>query len=252
LKTTKAPFPWRLYLNMKYSLLLLLITQSICAQTVIKPGDPAIHYDWLTPSHDFYKVIMFDSTGRKKMELMNEQVQAIDSVKHTILSARTRQAPFGRWMIDTSICTTTLTPVRMHEYDQPKTFEHDFHFGSTKAYVREFKKGTLSTDTFTMAEGYFDENSIEGFLAVIPFEKGRRYRLNSFRIGMPGTLNPYDIEYVFDDTWSQSGDNELNCNVLQFRNAYSSGYIWIDRRRHKMVKEYIQMNSGDKALIVER
>lgn len=186
------------------------------AQILIKPGDPSIHYDWLIPSHDFYKVIVFDSTGRKTLEIMNEQIQAIDSMKHTILSTRTRQVPFGRWMIDTSICTAALVPLRMHEFDQPKTFEHDFRF------------------------------------AVIPFEKGKQYRLNSFRIGRPGTLNPYDIEYVFDDTWGQSGDNDLNCNVLRFKNSYSSGYIWINHRTHKMVKEYIQMDSGDKVIIVER
>jgi len=234
-------------------LFIFLVTAQITgAQIIVKPGDPAIHYEWLTPSHDFYKVTLFDSAGRKKLEIMNEQVQTIDTVKHTILSARARQVPSGRWMIDTSVCTTTLEPVRMHEYDQPKTFEHDFRFAGTKAYVREFKKGTLSVDTFTMTEGYFDENSIEGFLAVIPFDKGKQYRLNSFRIGTPGRLNPYDIEYAFDDAWGQSGDNDLNCNVLRFRNAYSSGYMWIDRHRHKMVKEYIRMDSGEKVLIVER
>jgi len=237
---------------MKYSLLLLLFAQTIHAQTIIKPGDPSIHYDWLTNAHDFYKVIVFDSTGRKKLEIMNEQVQVLDSVKHIILSARSRQAPYGRWMIDTSICTTTLTPIRMHEFDQPKTFEHDFHFAGTKAYIKEFKKGMTSIDTCTMTDDYFDENSIEGFLAVIPFEKGRQYRLNSFRIAQPGRLNPYDIEYAFDDTWGHPGDNDLNCNVLRFKNAYSSGYIWIDRRKHKMVKEYIRMDSGEEVIIVER
>jgi hypothetical protein len=243
---------------MKYSLLLLLLLtqtiwpQTIQAQVIIKPGDPSIHYEWLTNTHDFYKVTVFDSTGRKKLEIMNEQVQTIDSIKHTILSARSRQVPSGRWMIDTSICTTTLTPIRMHEFDQPKTFEHDFHFAGTKAYIKDLKKGILSIDTCTMTDDYFDENSIEGFLGVIPFEKGREYRLNSFRIGQPGRINPYDIEYVFDDTWDQPGDNDLNCNVLRFKNAYSAGYIWIDRHKHKMVKEYIRMNSGDKVIVVER
>jgi hypothetical protein len=237
---------------MKFAILLLLFTQTTWAQTIIKPGDPAIHYEWLTSSHDFYKVTVFDSADRKKLEIMNEQIQTIDSVRHTLLSARVRQAPFGRLMIDTSICTTTLTPIRMHEYDQPKTFEHDFHFAGSKAYVKELKKGVLSIDTFTMVDNYFDENSIEGFLAVIPFEKGRQYRLNSFRIGQPGRFNPYDIEYVFDDTWGHPGDNDLNCNVLRFKNAYSNGYIWIDRRKHKMVKEYIRMDSGDKVIVVER
>jgi len=222
------------------------------AQTIIRPGDPAIHYDWLTASHDFYKVVVFDSSGRKTLEIMNEQVQTIDTARHTILSARFRQAPFGRFLIDTSVCTTTLVPVRMHEYDQPKSFEHDFRFAGTKAYIKELKKGVLSNDTFTMTEPYFDENSIEGFLAVIPFEKGKQYRLNSFRIGRPGSVNPYDIEYVFDDTWDQSGANDLNCKVLKFRNTYSNGYIWINSRTHKMVKEFIQMDAGDKVLIVER
>jgi hypothetical protein len=222
------------------------------AQTIIRPGDPAIHYDWLTASHNFYKVVVFDSSGRKTLEIMNEQVQTIDTDRHTILSARFRQAPFGRFLIDTSICTTTLVPVRMHEYDQPKTFEHDFRFAGTKAYVTVLKKNTVSKDTFNMADGYFDENSIEGFLAVIPFEKGIRYRLNSFRIGKPGSINPYDIEYVCDDTWGQSDANDLNCKVLKFRNTYSNGYIWINNRTHKMVKEFIQMDTGDKVLIVER
>jgi len=222
------------------------------AQTIIRPGDPAIHYDWLTASHDFYKVVVFDSSGRKKLEIMNEQVQTIDTARHTILSARFRQVPFGRCLIDTSLCTTTLVPVRMHEYDQPKTFEHDFRFAGTKAYVTEMKKSIVSKDTFNMADGYFDENSIEGFLAVMPFEKGKQYRLNSFRIGKPGSINPYDIVYVFDDTWGQSGANDLNCKVLKFRNTYSNGYIWINSRTHKMVKEFIQMDAGDKVLIVER
>lgn|GEM_PF-872897 len=253
MKTGVTLSPGHLYSGMKQLFFLLFaFIQTSRAQTIIKPGDPGIHYEWLTNDHDFYKVIVFDSTGRKKLEIMNEQVQTIDSAKHTILSARIRQVPFGRQMIDTSICTATLTPIRMHEYDQPKTFEHDFHFAGTKAYIKDLKKGMLSIDTFNMTEGYFDENSIEGFLAVIPFEKGREYRLNSFRIGQPGKINSYDIEYVFDDTWGLPGDNDLNCNVLRFKNAYSSGYIWIDRRKHKMVKEYIRMDSGDKVLVVER
>ena len=237
------------------TLLFAALLASACqpkAQTIISPGDLAIHYDWLTASHDFYKVVVFDSSGRKTLEIMNEQVQIIDTARHIILSARFRQAPFGRFFIDTSICTTTLVPVRMHEYDQPKTFEHDFRFAGTKAYVTILKKNTVSKDTFNMADGYFDENSIEGFLAAIPFEKGKQYRLNSFKIGKPDFINPYDIEYVFDDTWGQSGANDLNCKVLKFRNTYSNGYIWINSRTHKMVKEFIQMDAGDKVLIVER
>jgi len=222
------------------------------AQTIIRPGDPAMHYEWLSDSHDFYKVVVFDSSGRKKIEIMNEQVQVVDTARHTILSARFRQVPFGRFLIDTSICTTTLMPLRMHEYDQPKTFENDFRFTGTKAYVTSLKKNIISKDTFNMADGYFDENSIESFLAVIPFEKGKQYRLNSFRIGKPGSINPYDIEYVFDDAWDQSSGDDLNCKVLKFRNAYSNGYIWINSHTHKMVKEFIQMDAGEKVLIVER
>ena len=57
------------------------------------------------------------------MEIMNEQVQVIDTVKGILISARVRQAPFGRLLTDTSICVSnTLTPLRMHEFDQPKSF----------------------------------------------------------------------------------------------------------------------------------
>src|SRR6185503_2356549 len=105
--------------------------------------------------HDFYKVVVFDSAGNRRMELMNEQVQVIDSGKGWILSVRVRQAPFGRLMRDSSICTTSLVPLRMHEFDEPKTFEHDFRFAGRKAYVSELKKGVLKTDTFNMEEGYF-------------------------------------------------------------------------------------------------
>ena len=231
---------------------LAALTLTVHAQVVVKPGDPSIHYEWLIPSHDFYKVSVFDSAGHRRMEIMNEQIQVIDTMRGTILSVRVRQAPFGRLMRDTSLCTTTLVPLRMHEFDEPKTFEHDFRFAGAKAYVTELKKGVLKKDTFNMAEGYFDENSIEGFFAVMSFEQGRAYRINTFRIGHPGTINAYDIEYVFDDTWGQAGDNDLNCKVLRFKNAYSSGYIWIDIRRHKMVKEYIHMDSGEKIILVER
>ncbi|HVU55661.1 MAG TPA: hypothetical protein VHD83_11445 [Puia sp.] len=239
---------------MKLLLLTPLLALMLAAhsQTVIRPGDASIHYEWLVPSHDFYKVVVFDSVGHHLMEFMNEQVQVIDTGNGTILSVRVRQAPFGRLMRDSSICTSHLTPLRMHEFDEPKTFEHDFRFAGREAYVSEFKKGVLKKDTFNMEEGYFDENSVEGFFACMTFEMGHVYRINAFRIGHPGTINAYEMEYVFDDTRGQTGDNDLNCKVLRFKNAYSNGYIWVDVQRHKMVKEYIQMDSGKKVVIVEK
>ena len=232
------------------ALILFLLYNSVAAQVLIKTGDERFHYDEIKPSHDFQRVTVFDSLGNTTLEFINESVIRIDSVNKLITFARFRQYPFGRHLTDTSVTTSLLVPVQMHEFDNPVKFDHSFKFDKLNVEGQIFKNESYFKQNYTMPEGYFDDNMIETVIGYFPFEKGIIYHLNCFRLESNG-LNDYTIEYKFDDTWNSANNNQLNCAVLYFTNQYSSGYIWIDKNSHKNVKQIGRIKSFTYLIVAE-
>lgn len=138
----------------------------------------------------------------------------------------------------------------MHEFDDPLKFDHRFQFEESKVDAEVFKNGRMVNQSYNIQAGYFDDNMIETIIGYFPFKKGVVYHLNTFRLESNG-LNAYDIEYVFDDVWNSSKNNQLNCEVLHFTNEYSSGYMWIDKNSHKNVKQTGRIKSFTYLIVAE-
>src|SRR5579872_1340785 len=93
------------YRLMKIFTTILLLTATFFSygQNIIKPGDKIIRYDLIRPSHDFYKNVTTDTTGKIMYEFMMDDVTTIDSANKLITFARSLQVPVGSFSSDTSV-----------------------------------------------------------------------------------------------------------------------------------------------------
>lgn len=225
---------------MKTKWLLLLLLASIAsfnatAQALIKPGDQLIKTGWLVPSHDFYRNVITDTSGKIKYDFMMENFCWIDTANQRIIFARSRQVPAGYFSTDTSVTDLSFKPIRMHEDHQTVGVSFDMVFDAEQATVKTVRKGVASFKSYPMESGYFEDNMIEYIWGCLQLQKGQTYRLNNFNPALSGN-DPFTIRYEFDDTWVPAADMKINCSVLYFTHGSTSGYIWIDKASHKVLK----------------
>ena len=229
--------------------LFLLAAHTICAaQTLIKVNAKVKFNLKLKESHDFQKVSVFDTSGKTILEFINESVIRVDTIKKQIFFARFRQYPFGRYLTDTSVTDYSLKPLTLREKDRSGKLDHFITFDKTNATAKVLKDGSYTANTYSMPDGYFDDNMIETIVGYLPIMKGQKIQVNCFRLESNG-LNTYEIEYLFDDLWGVTANNKLNCAVLHFKNQYSDGYIWIDKASHKNVKQIAKMNNASYIIV---
>jgi hypothetical protein len=225
----------------------LLIAAGLCgyAQTIIKPGDNIIRYDLVKPSHDFYKAVSMDSAGNIKQEYVNEEVITIDRAIQRITFTRSRQRPVGSFSMDTSVTDLSFRPIRLYELYPQRNVSFEMLFGDTVVSINTVRKGVLSVKNYSMKRGYFDDNMIEDIFGYLEVKKGVTYILDNFKPDNTDMAShPYEIEYAFDDVWDLAG-HELYCRVLHFAiTGVSSGYIWIDKDTHQMIKEVAVYKMG--------
>ncbi|MBV8388894.1 MAG: hypothetical protein JO080_03750 [Mucilaginibacter sp.] len=216
------------------------------AQVTIKPGDKIIHYDWIKSSHDFYRNRIMDTTGKLTYDYIMEDFTVIDQVSKRITFARYRQAPAGSFSTDTSVTDLFLKPIRMHEVRYQRDVTIDMTFGDTQASVQTVKKGVSTVKNYAVKNGYFEDNMIEYIFGYLELKKRVTYTLDNFNA--PIASDPFQIEYVFDDVWNIAPEHELYCTVLHFTHGGTSGYIWIDKSTHLMVKTLANFKNGSYVL----
>lgn len=217
---------------------LLLFTLSLAhAQVVIKPGDPIIRDTLIKPSHQFYKGILADSSGRILYEWVNDQVITADRARGRIVFARSRQEPVGNYFTDTSVTDLSFKPLRMHEMRANQDISIEMTFGDLAADVHILRKGVPSDRSYPMKSGYFEDNMIEYVYGYLDLKKGIVYMLDDFNKDAPSPSDPVTIEYVLDDIWTLDTGVRLNCRMLRFAHGSTTGYIWIDKETRAMVKE---------------
>ncbi|MBS1529181.1 MAG: hypothetical protein JSU01_02640 [Bacteroidetes bacterium] len=218
------------------------------AQTTIQPGDSHIRYDLLRPSHDFYRNVMTDTTGKVLYDFMMEDFTTIDSNNKQIVFARSRQIPAGSFSTDTSVTDLHFKPVRMHEIHYQRNVSFDMRFGDAKASVKTTRKGVESTKNYIMKSGYFEDNMIEYIFGYLDLKKGTTYTLDNFNKDTPSPSDPYTVEYAFDDVWNAAPDHRVYCTVLRFTHGGTTGYIWIDKSTHLMLKTVANFKTGSYVL----
>jgi len=235
----------------QFLLVFILITTSALlanAQVTIKPGDNIIHYDWIKPSHDFYRNQISDSTGKVIYDFMMEDFTSIDQVNKRITFSRSRQVPVGSFSTDTSVTNLLLKPIRMHEIHYQRNVTFDMIFGETQASVQTIRKGVSSVKNYPMKSGYFEDNMIEYIFGYLELKKGVIYTLDNFNKDTPAPSDPYQIEYAFDDVWNLAPGHQLYCTVLHFTHGGTSGYIWIDKSTHLALKTLANFKKGSYVL----
>jgi hypothetical protein len=94
-----------------------------------------------------------------------------------------------------------------------------------------------------MNAGYFEDNMIEYIFGYLKLTKGVTYTLDNFNEATGGN-DPYAIKYAFDDSLDLPGYEQLNCSVLSFTHGATTGFIWIDKRSHEMIKQLGQFKGG--------
>lgn len=216
--------------------LLNAITFLTNAQIAIMPGDKNFRYDWIKPSHDFYRCVVSDTSGNVKYDYMMEDYTIIDKQKQYITFARQRQVPTGYFEADTSVTGLNLKPVSMHEVHFPQNVSFKMIFEDEQAIVTTTRKGTPSTKKYTMKSGYFEDNMIQYIFCYLELKKGIRYNLDNFNKDTSSPSDPYTLEYAFDDVWNVSPDHPLYCTVIHFTHGGTSGYIWIDKSTRRDIK----------------
>jgi hypothetical protein len=198
------------------------------AQNVIRPGDKLVQADLIKPSHDYYKNVATDTTGKLLWEFMMEDVTTIDTAHERIIFARSRQIPLGYFSMDTSITDFSLKPISMHEVHVQYNVSFEMSFGDTLATVTTLRQGKTSLKQYPMKPGYFEDNMIGYIFGALQLKKGVPYWLDNFNKDTPTPSDPYEIEYVFDD---------MGCSVIHFIHGKTEGHIWIDKGTHQLVKQ---------------
>ena len=213
-----------------------ILSAHATAQTPIRPGDDHLDYSLVRPSHDFYKNITIDSAGHVLYEFMMDNTMIIDTPHQRIIFARSRQVPVGSTSMDTSITDMHLRPLVMHEWRPQRAFDIIEHFDPELATVTITRKGVADTKTYPMKKGFFEENMIEYIFGLLILNKDQTYVLDNFNVANSGNA-PYTIKYSFDDVLNFAGDAIIPCTVLYFTYRETTGYIWIDKSNHKVLKE---------------
>lgn len=223
---------------------LVIATFFANAQTVIKPGDNIIRYDWIKPSHDFYRNQVSDTSGKVTYDFIMDDYTTIDPITKRITFARYRQVPAGSFETDTSVTDPSLKPIRMHEIHYQRDVTYDMTFGETVVNVNTLKKGVSGDKKYLMKSGYFEDNMIEYIFGYLDLKKGVTYILDNFNKNAPAPSDPYTIEYAFDDVWQLTSDHKVNYTVLHFTHGSTTGYIWIDKSTHLAVKTIANFKTG--------
>jgi len=231
------------------TLLSLLSATFGFAQTIIKPGDPIIRYDWIKPSHDFYRNVVSDSTGKVMYDFVMDDYITIDPVTKRITFARYRQVPAGSFETDTSVTDLQLKPIRMHEVHYQRDVIYDMTFGETQVSVKTVKKGVESVKNYPMKSGYFEDNMTEYIFGYLELKKGITYTLDNFNKNAPAPSDPFTVEFAFDDVWEAAPGHQVECTVLRFTHGDTSGYIWIGKSMHLVIKTIGNFKGGRYVLV---
>lgn len=210
------------------------------AQTVIvKANDPSIRYDLIKPDHTFDKVMTFDLSGKLISEFINEDLIKVDSVTKTYSFIRSRQVPIGHIYNDTSVITSS-GPVSYHESSIPQAYEVKAVFQRNAVEAQENRSGVVTKKNTTISEGYFDDNTIENMMGLIPFKQGIHYHLECYRFESKGEINPFEIDYMMDDYIADRSGVLSACEVLQFKHGFAAGCIWVEKKSRRTLKEILR------------
>jgi hypothetical protein len=132
----------------------------------------------------------------------------------------------------------------MHEMHSPQNVSFKMTFDDTLARVVTTSKTGASVKKYAMQRGYFEDNMIEYIWGYLELKKGITYRLDNFNKDTPHPSDPYTLEYAFDDMWPLAFDRKLNCTILHFTHGTTSGYIWIDKSSHNVIKTIGHFKTG--------
>jgi len=234
------------------SLALLLIAFNAHAEVVIKPGDPALRADLIKESHDFYRNVTTDSSGKILYDFMMESTTSIDVAAQRITFSRFRQIPFGSYSIDVSVTDLSLRPISMRDDRPQRASSCVMQFQDTEVIVKTTRKGVEATKRYAMTKGYFEDNSIGYILGYLDLKPGVKYVLDNFNKDTAAPSDPYTIEYAFDDVWELAADHRMECTVFHFTHGDATGHVWIEKATHQKVKTIGVTKNGTRFVVTKQ
>jgi hypothetical protein len=227
----------------------LLITD-IYAQTMLFADDPGIRYDMIESAHTFAKVSFYDSSGKKTLEFVNENVILRDSATNRLSFCRFRQVPLGRMSFDTSLIGSQ--PLHYHFMSSPLTYEVNAEFSPSGAHVQSLVKGVRKNEFFPLKKGYFDDNIVQDISGYLPLLKGTQYTLFSFRFEsvVSKGVNTYQIEYIADDYLNGGAGIEIPCRILSYQTPAEKGWLWVSQQTRELLKMVSKI--GNSTVVLEK
>jgi hypothetical protein len=221
-----------------FILMMVVATSMANAQGLIKPGDQQIRYELIRPQHNFYKLVLVDSAGNKQMEMLNEEIISIDSVKKQLIRTQFRSFGGGRLLTDSTIADLhTLSPVRMRMVTNPSVMQMDLSFRKTDVHAVANKGGKHTDTVHHMQEGYFDSNLIEYLFQLLPYKEGFFCQINAYTFEKDG-MDPHTVKYIGEEMVEDPGGSIRKMNVAEVRSkdGQSIDLLWFDQRTGKVYK----------------
>lgn len=223
-----------------FFLLLLISGLSANGQVQLKANDKAIRYDLIRPSHTLYKAVFFDTSGNETRELVIDHSTQVDTAKKEIEFINSVPFAPGKMIVDTSI-EDYQGSKQYALATYPSTKAESIVYKSSMVEARNVVEGMTTTKTTAMQAGYFDDNSIWDILGVLPLKKGTQYLLDCYGTDIHTQVSiPYTIEYIFEEKLQSASGGFSDNMVLKVCYSGSIAYVWVDKKRHIMTKEFVQ------------
>lgn len=169
------------------------------AQSILRPGDKTINYALLKSCSNTYKGVIYDSLGKKIMEMMVIDMITIDTVKGLLTRSQHQYFPGGFERYDSTVADLkTLSPIRMRMVTNPPVMQMDLAFNNIAVHAVVHKNNTYTDTTHKIEAGYFDSNLFEYLIGFLPYKDGYAASINLYTFEKNGT-DPHQIEYVGED-----------------------------------------------------
>jgi hypothetical protein len=224
----------------KYVLLLITVLSVTVAkaQTLIKAGDRQICYSLIKPQRNLYKYVMMDSTGKKVMEAVSEEIISIDSAHQQLIRTQINSFGNGRTLTDSTIADLhTLRPVRMRMVTSPSVMSMNLDFRPTQVKAIANRNGVHTDTVHRMEEGYFDSNLIEYLFRLLPYADGFQALVNAYTFERSG-MDPHTIRYLGEDLAEDASGNIRKMNLVEVTSTDGKAFslFWFDKDTGKMYK----------------
>ncbi|MCW3118248.1 MAG: hypothetical protein JWM28_2330 [Chitinophagaceae bacterium] len=230
-------------LKLKTPLLILfclLSAESISfAQTIIFPGDTAIHNQYLKNYSLFHKISWVDKNNQTTREAVLNLVTRVDSIKHTITYLQIRND--GKKDSSVSVFPG-LMPISV--VSKGNDFKNKYDYSEDGVVVHSEKKGQPAFDgRKPVKKGYFDSYLNELILSTLPVEKLQPLQFYVFDENKPeGSL--IEITKISLDLIVGPNGHNTPIYILNVKSGALDFLVFMDKATRQVIKTVYGSNTS--------